>query len=371
MKDLTLLVVLIWFGCGTAGYTGGPAESCETGWACFEAGKRFFAGNKPAAGTTHADLGNAADLFIRACELRERRGCNSAGNMYRAGLGVEMDLHLARHYYRLACADDYPEACYNLQRVERVGKRRAPSVQAQPVTPPDVMLSPDITLGRAASVAVIEGPYSDSAALNRAKKGVQRSIGTLMAPGFPVVAHAEQFDLPAASPFVLVLAVFDTEDEAKGWLQRQRPSARVARGRAPAHQGSRVVVIRPTTRASVFSAASVLRRIGKGCSERLDRLCALDPGTVFEWRPTVAELFGWWVPASCDGKRGYVRKSDTLNEVSVRVDGETVEVTQRVAGACDMSDFIKAKGSTFDDALPTVEPSDYCSFDVPNVSGCL
>lgn len=98
-----------------------PEIGCNDGPSCFQRGAGYFSGADPRPGASADDLRKATRYFEAACDAEYERGCNAAGNMYRAGWGVSRDLARARSLYARACIDDAttPEACFNLRRIQR------------------------------------------------------------------------------------------------------------------------------------------------------------------------------------------------------------------------------------------------------------
>jgi len=88
---------------------------------CHDLGLMYFRGE----GVTK-DLHRAADLYKRACEAGGTGGCLDLGLMYLRGEGVPKDLNRAADFYKRACDLGAPPGCTDLGRMyyegEGVGK---------------------------------------------------------------------------------------------------------------------------------------------------------------------------------------------------------------------------------------------------------
>jgi TPR repeat protein len=73
-----------------------------------------------------ASSARAADLYQRACDLHDPRGCNNLAVMYEKGDGRSRDLGRALTLYQDACAIDHALACRNVGRLYRDGVGASP-----------------------------------------------------------------------------------------------------------------------------------------------------------------------------------------------------------------------------------------------------
>lgn len=80
--------------------------SCESGLAkaCSRLGALYFAGYPGAA----RDANKAAELYQRACDADDARGCALYGELLASGKGVPQNTRLARHYFEAAALHNDP-----------------------------------------------------------------------------------------------------------------------------------------------------------------------------------------------------------------------------------------------------------------------
>ncbi len=64
------------------------------------------------------NLIKAAQLYTKACELKESFGCGALGMLYENGQGVEKDLRKATQFYSKACKLGNQKACEILKELK-------------------------------------------------------------------------------------------------------------------------------------------------------------------------------------------------------------------------------------------------------------
>jgi TIR domain/Sel1 repeat len=84
---------------------------------CHDLGLMYYRGDGVAQ-----DLNHAADFFKRACDAGGPAGCLDLGLMYLRGEGVPKDLNRAADLYRRACDAGAPPGCTDLGRMYRNGE---------------------------------------------------------------------------------------------------------------------------------------------------------------------------------------------------------------------------------------------------------
>ena len=60
------------------------------------------------------DYQKAVELFKKACDSGEAKGCNNLGVLYEDGQGVKQDYQKAAQLYQKACDSGEANGCYNL-----------------------------------------------------------------------------------------------------------------------------------------------------------------------------------------------------------------------------------------------------------------
>ncbi|WP_240445418.1 tetratricopeptide repeat protein [Helicobacter pylori] len=60
------------------------------------------------------DFSKAKGYFEKACDLKDGRGCDALGVLYRDGQGAEKNLTKASQYFSKACDLNNNKGCFNL-----------------------------------------------------------------------------------------------------------------------------------------------------------------------------------------------------------------------------------------------------------------
>lgn len=95
-----------------------PDAMCKDGEACNAVGASYA--RAPEA--SEEDLGTAARLFQRGCELGSAAACNNLGLAHESGSGVPQDYEQAMLAFERACSGGFAEGCSNQGTLHEHGR---------------------------------------------------------------------------------------------------------------------------------------------------------------------------------------------------------------------------------------------------------
>jgi hypothetical protein len=186
--------------------------------------------------------------------------------------------------------------------------------------------------------------------IEAAAKAAARLAGEPLAPGYPWVVLAGQLQLASASPMdlALVLATFESKDDADAWIAKHASRVenvrieRLSEKGSPPAEKQAIVQIQAGPEVAAFTLEDIEARGAHKRKRERTPACKVPGGALFQFK-RADDLFPIGLPARtfspvrcADGKVAYVPWTSTLNESVVWQDASgRVHVSQVERVECD------------------------------------